>query len=299
VSQTDLVKKQNDIIRFAMTFTRAPLDKQVDNQEETIHWRYCIKTQVPLLPAFQYTLACAFVNDYANYDTKVEELIKDIGKLSDDGDSWVDKYSGRVIKMIDLNTDEGYDESGYAQKSRDLLPSNPEPILNLQQTAQVQKKKETHEIRACSNIITTLSSNMGINIEAQREFIIETATSKFLSILPSEKSYAEQIAKAAKQNKKLPSYKELYNTTLLYLTMAVYLIAIQTSIPSIKTRRTFPGCIRSFQGYPFEGPAGDNSSLNYLACVAYKVRSSIEPWSALMKKKESVIAEKIKGSLDA
>ena len=299
MSQTDLVKKQNDIIRFAMTFTRSPLSKQIENEEETIHWRYCIKTQVPLLPAFQYTLACAFVNDYANYDKKVEELIKDIGKLSDDGDAWVDKHSGRIIKMIDLNTDEGYDESGFMQKTRDILPATPEPIVNMQQTAQEQKKKETPEIRACSNIISTLASNMGINIEPQRDFIIDMATSKFLSILPSEKKYAEDLAKAAKQNKKLPSYKELYNTTLLYLTMAVYLIAIQSSIPSIKTRRTFPGCIRSFQGYPFEGANGDMSSLNYLACVAYKVRSSIGPWSVLMKKKEGVIAEKIKASLES
>ena len=68
-------------------------------------------------------------------------------------------------------------------------------------------------------------------------------------------------------NKKIPEYAVVYSSTLMYLTLGAYLIGIQTSIPSIKTRKTFPGCVRSFSGYPLEGE-GDDSGLNYLACVA-------------------------------
>jgi hypothetical protein len=79
--------------------------------------------------------------------------------------------------------------------------------------------------------------------------------------------------------------------------MGSYLIGLQTSIPSIKTRKTFPGCVRSFTGYPFEG-SGDLSSLQYLSCVAYKLRNDTHPWSALMRMKETAIAEKIKAFIE-
>jgi hypothetical protein len=77
----------------------------------------------------------------------------------------------------------------------------------------------------------------------------------------------------------------------------MYLIAIQTSVPSIKTRKTFPGCVRSFDGYPLEG-AGDLSSLHYIACVAYKIRAPIDPWNVLLRKKETDISGKIKDYID-
>ena len=88
-----------------------------------------------------------------------------------------------------------------------------------------------------------------------------------------------------------------YNTFVIYFTMGMYLIAVQTSIPSIKTRKTFPGCVRSFTGYPLEG-GGDLSSLHYIACIAYKIRGPIDPWNVLMRKKETDIAGKIKEFMD-
>jgi hypothetical protein len=102
----------------------------------------------------------------------------------------------------------------------------------------------------------------------------------------------------AQKGKKMASYKDFYNTALLYYTLGSFLIAIQTSIPSIKTRKTHPGCVRSFTGYPFEG-TGDLSSLNYVACVAYDIRESGEPWNVLKGKKPDVIVTKLKGTIDA
>jgi hypothetical protein len=68
-------------------------------------------------------------------------------------------------------------------------------------------------------------------------------------------------------------------------------------LPSIRTRKTFPGCVRSFVGYPFDG-TGDLSSVNYLSCIAYKLRGGDEPWSALKRTKEDIIAKKIKLAID-
>ena len=65
----------------------------------------------------------------------------------------------------------------------------------------------------------------------------------------------------------------------------------------MKTRKTHPGCIRSFTGYPFEGQ-GDLSSLTYLGCIAYDIRESGEPWNVLKGKKIEVINSRIKASID-
>ena len=48
-------------------------------------------------------------------------------------------------------------------------------------------------------------------------------------------------------------YDDFYNSSLLLLTLSFLIIYIQISIPTIKTKKTFPGCIKSFSGYPFEG----------------------------------------------
>jgi hypothetical protein len=85
----------------------------------------------------------------------------------------------------------------------------------------------------------------------------------------------------------------VYNLTILYLCLGAFLIAAQTSIPSIKTRKTYPGCVRAFDGYPLEGKTGDFSGITYLACVAEKSKSAIEPWSALKGSKADKIKDKI------
>jgi len=82
----------------------------------------------------------------------------------------------------------------------------------------------------------------------------------------------------------------------MYYTMGAFLIAVQTAIPSVRTRKTHPGCIRSFSGFPLEG-SGDNTALNYVACVAYDIRSSSDPWYVLKGKKQDVVMNKIKLSI--
>ena len=54
------------------------------------------------------------------------------------------------------------------------------------------------------------------------------------------------------------------------------------------TRRTFPGCVTSFKGFPFEG-AGDDSGTNYISCIAYNIRNSNDPWKVLKKKNKALL----------
>ena len=61
----------------------------------------------------------------------------------------------------------------------------------------------------------------------------------------------------------------MYNSSLIIITLSYLLIAIQTNIPSVNSKKTFPGCIKSFKGYPIDGEQ-DKSGLFYLICILIK-----------------------------
>jgi hypothetical protein len=186
-------------------------------------------------------------------------------------------------------SEEEYNENGFLIKSRDILEESSGDMLtgNMLTTNKINLKKINNpEIKIIYNIITELSIVMGINIESQYEFIINMVTSVIKENLPNEENYKIKFKEAINKGKLMPSFKELYNSFLLYNTVGMFLISMQTHIPSIKTRKTYPGCIQSFNGYPFEG-AGDLQSINYIACILYKLKTKEDPWSVLSRKKES------------
>jgi hypothetical protein len=292
MGQEDFVKKQTDIIRFVMNFTRPYYANKLGplGEQESEHWLYCIKTDIQLIPAFIYDMACAFLNTPDQYNDHIDTLIKKIGTISDDGDSWVDKNTGYVIKRTDFDVEEGY-EDGFKITTRAVLNKDISITLNK------SNEHETPEIKMITNIVNALSVSMGINIESQKEFIINGVTETLRKALPTESEHKTKVKELANKGKIIPSFEHLYDASVLYYTFGMFLISVQTIIPSIRTRKTFPGCVRSFRGYPFEG-AGDVSSLNYLVCVAYNMRSPSAPWYTLSKTKQESISNKIKASID-
>ena len=291
LGQSNFIKIQSDIVKFATNCTRPAVGN------ETKHWLYCNKTGVELLPTFRYDMANAYLIDPLKYYDYVQKLIKDLdAQKSDDGDYWVDKYTGRNIIYVGYSAEEGYNQ-GFRVSTRDVLEKEAgESIIPSNQTI----KYTSAEMIAINNIINTISVSMGINltnIEAQKEFIISNVTERIKTTLETKELYKTKIIEMANKGVSIPSYNVLYNSTLLYYTFGMFLIAVQTNIPSIQTKKTFPGCVKSFSGYPFDGE-GDMSSLNYLACIVYKIRSPVDPWSALARMKEQSIASKIKNAVD-
>ena len=297
LGQEDFSKKQTDIIKFVNTFTRKAVKGYGQlNEEESEHWLYCIKTNVPLLPTFKYDLADVFITDGEyDYVYRLEIIKSEIGVASDDGDWWCDKHSGWPICPVDFDIEEGYEE-GFKISTRSIMETD---AGNKIMSALTEKSINyiTPETKMISNIVNAISIAMGINIENQKEFIINTVLTAMNETLETESDYKKKVREMAEKGKKIMSYKDFYNTAILYYTLGSFLIAVQTSIPSIKTRKTHPGCIRSFTGYPFEGQ-GDLSSLTYLGCVAYDIRESGEPWNVLQGKKIEVINKRIKDSID-
>jgi hypothetical protein len=313
LGQSDFVKKQNDIIRFTQLFTRENLkDTTVGplGEIESIHWRYCVKTNVKVLPSFLYTLACVFINDNDNYNEKVEYIKKDIGALSDDGDAWVDKHSGYVIKNINFDAEEGY-EDGVKVKSREIMiPETASGIASVvssekgrvkqleEEVKQKITKKLSPENQTIMNIVNTLSDSCMVDISQQHEFIMKMVSEALLKSLPKESDYNKEVKEMANKGKTIPPYKNIYNSTILYATMGMFLIAVQTHTPSIKTKKTYPGCVRSFQGFPIDGYSNEDfSSVEYIACIGYNIRSSIDPWTALQKQKRETISNRLKDTI--
>ena len=298
LSQKDFVKKQNDIIRFVNTYTRKALKGFGPlNEVESEHWLYCIKTGAPLLPSFKYDLAESFiVNGQYGYLDYLEMVKSKIGKKSDDGDWWCDEYSGWPICPTNFDIEEGYEE-GFKVSTRAVMEDDAGNKI-ISALAEKMIKYDTPDTRMINNIVNTLSVAMGIRIEPQKEFIINCVLDTIRNTVESENDYKQMAREMAeKGKKKMASYRDFYNTSILYYTFGAFLIAVQTSIPSVKTRKTHPGCIRSFQGYPFEG-AGDLSSLTYLGCIAYDIRESGEPWNVLKGKKSEMVINKIKNVID-
>lgn len=292
MGQNDFIKRQTDIVRFVSLYCyegNPQVPNINDGEMEDEWWLYCNETNTKLLPKFHFILASTFINNNIKYDDVLNDLKRTIGKISDDGDAWVDEHSGEIICMIDLDVTEGYNE-GFVDKSRAIIEKDVGEVM-LETQKDKRDKRLSPEGEIVSNITSILATNMGIDIETSREFIIRVVTELMsdTKIIEKEPAYRKREEEAAKKGKKLPSYGAVYGSTILYLTLGMYLIGIQTSIPPIRTRKTAPGCIRSFSGFPFEGE-GDDSSINYVSCVALKSRDPTTiPWNVLPKSEEKIV----------
>jgi hypothetical protein len=306
LGQPDFVKKQGDIVKFCVNFTRPFIDGfSISDTLENEHWLYCVNTGVPLLPAFKCKLAAAYMISPDRYMYELRDVKRIIGQNSEDTNCWTDKFTGWTICQGDFDTEEGYND-GFKVHTRDVLEEpagdeileyTKEPINPIKE--KTVKKYITPEAISVNNIVNALSISMGINIEHQKEFIINSVIEIIRLTVESQNDYKERIKIAASQKgKEIPSYSVYFNTTLLYSTLGLYLIALQTSIPSIKTKKTHPGCVRSFTGYPFDGQ-GDLSSVKYLACITFSIRDSGEPWNVLKKTNADKIQRTIQAFMDA
>ena len=142
LGQNDFVKKQNDIIKFVNTCSRSFIEDGLGplGIQESPHWMYCVETNTELFPTFKYNLASAYLNDTSNYNNVMERIIKNIGVLSDDGDKWVDKYSGYTITYIDFDVEEGY-ENGFKMSTRGVLEEDAgKKIAEQQKKTNLERK---------------------------------------------------------------------------------------------------------------------------------------------------------------
>ena len=279
---TDFIKKQYSIIKFVKKYTRDPVS------DESPYWLYCKESNLKLLPSFHYSLAKTFVEN-KDYLYELNKICNERGKLSDDGNSYVDEHSGDTIKYREFNDDEGYDEKGFKIVSKEVMEK--EVTITTEETTKLYEDAESKMI---INIVVSMSNFLSIKLNHQYEFIVRNVLSLHEKKLPSKSVYDEQAKKLIAKGKKIQGYNDLKNYSLLINTLAFIHVAIQTSIPPIKTKKSHPGkCIKSFDGFPLE-LSGTYDGLKYISCVANSIKKKIEPWNTIQKVKEDILLGKLK-----
>ena len=170
------------------------------------------------------------------------------------------KHSGYLIRRLEFDEAEGYDEAGYKIVSRAILNQDVgDMLMDMSfKPTETMRSKDGTMIR---NVILTLNKQLAINIGSETDFIIHNVEGALDAYIPDEKTYNLQRAKI---KKRMGSYVDIHDEALLLLTLAYYLVTVQTMMPSVKTSKTFKGCgPRSFVGYPLEG-VGDFNALKYI-----------------------------------
>jgi len=293
LGQGDFVKKQNDIVRFVTKYTRQPL--LLNNENE--YWLYCIDTSTKLLPTFVSKLASVFVENGDYYEAMT--IIKNDQGIDIDNRT-VDKHSGWEIEKIMMSSEEGFESSGFKKQSRDLLELDAGTAIFQTSVGQKQVKNDllaNPKGKIINNVITSVSNYMGIVLDSQREEIIKHVLLALEETVDTQDEYEAKLAQKTKEGKKMPSYNEIFNKSLLTFTLSYMLTYIAVSIPSISSKKTFPGCKRSLIGYPITGDE-DLSNIQYIACTAAGIKTNIYPWKALPKSSDK-IATAMKNTLDA
>lgn len=300
ISQDDFTKKQRDICRLVNSFCREPF---VENLNESPYWLYCKETDTKLVPQSIYELANTYVNgnDYAK---KLAELCNRVGTLSEDGDSIVDKFCGCTLRKIDFITEEVYDDAGFKILSHSIMDDDSGKVVsevNAQKNSEVMRVFNDETSQMIYNIFITLSKNMAIPHESIENFVIRF-TSDIINnknIILSEKSYNKKIEKIEKEKGKPQIPYILYKHQMIIIAVTgVTLVGIQSVIPSLHVKKTFPGCVRSFSGFPMDGGVEDMSGLKYISCVLNKSKSSISPWNSIEKLSALTLENRIKEVLE-
>lgn len=277
-------EKQQYILLFVKNYTRESI------HGENMYWLYCKDTNIKLLPVFLYKLARSY--NTGQYLEVMADICKTQGAKSDDESWWVDRHSGYQIKQVDFSTDEGYDEQGFAIRTSEILQQEKQPLMKIQET-----KQEINPIlETIDNIITAVTRNMKIFIEGYRKLISNTVYALLPKII-NEKIYGNLVKIAEKKQKKIASYENSVNKAMIILTLSLIHISIQISIPSVKTRHTFPRCFRSFAGYPLDGD-GSLSGIEYISCVTTQMTSSEPPWNSIKKIKPTILTKEIKNYIE-
>jgi hypothetical protein len=277
LGEYDMVSKMAHIIDFVNSYCRTPL------ANESMHWYYCVETNVPLLPSFYYDLAIAFQNK--TYLTTLREIEKERG--TSDGDNIVDKYSGYVIKKLQYDENEGYEENGFKRVTREVMEEEEDIVMTTSVSGLQVQKKHGMFIKEIKKILKTLDTKLKVNTSQQHEFIVKYMILFMKKYVVSERKYLIKMKELKKKGKtKISSYKKYKDEIKIFLLMGLYVIGIQLVTPHLDYAPTYEGCVMSFDGFPLE-EGGDNSIISYIACLFLKLKSSIRPWNVLPSTRRS------------
>jgi hypothetical protein len=292
LSLNDFVRKQTDIMWFKDEYCREPLP----TEEQA--WLYCKETDTKLMPIFLYLLAEEFCEG-GDYQYLLDKMCANAA-VSDDGDYYVDKETGFPLKKRELVDEEEYDDAGFKITNHAILEKDLGTIV-AETLAKKVRVFDNETDQMVYNVFMAIINASGVPPENIEEFSLRVSLELIRNpaVILDEEKYKLRAAKLEKETGKTTIIYPIYkNQSIIAIVAGVLLIAIQCVIPSIKTRKTFPGCVKSFSGYPLAGGMEDVSGLKYIACLINGIKYDEEPWKSIMKLSTALIASRIRDALD-
>ncbi len=297
MSQFDFVKRNSDIVRFVSTFCRKAMDTQLN---EDPHWYYCEETNTKLFPVAHFLLADVFLTRPEEYAIVLDRLCNEQGKQVDN--MIVDEYSGWELRKIDFAVDEEYDEQGFQIKSRDIMEKDMGTIL-AEMANKVDRVFDNPETQHIYNVFRAISNNIGLNQDEinkpVEEFVMRATTelmfNKETTLILSPEAYKRRQEREKDKQKRVAmvSYETYRDQMLVLLTASSLFVSIQTMIPSFRTKKTFPGCVKAFGGFPFESGVENTVGLTYMSCVIHKIATTVSPWKSIKTLTTSAIVSRM------
>ena len=293
LGQDDFVKKQSDILKLVDMYCREPMAEL----KEDDFWLYCKDTNTKLFPQSLYKLATAFVINL-DYTAKLDEICASHGEVSGDNDAIVDKHSGYVLRKIDFVTEDGFID-GFKTVTHAVIDQELEERLVGMFAPKTKPIFENESNEIIYNIIDSICTNMGIPTESIQEFVMRTTLELIEKNIQSPAKY-EEISDAMfkKKNTRPIPYDVYKNRFTFWIIASCILIAIQTAVPSFRVKKTYPGCVRSFSGYPLDGGVEDVTGIKYIACVMHKMKSPTIPWDSIEKLDANAYVTRIKETIE-
>lgn len=261
----DLERKYSLIQRFITLFT-------IDNGNEM--WFFCIKKNTKLIPKYLHRLSEAYLL-YNNHDNVMNEICLREGYLSENGDSWIHKESGYTIKMMNFDTNYGYDENGFKAK-----------MDTIEGISSVEKDDETN-VNVDQNI--SLSSTKQVKINKNVLSFIKEMTKTIMSDLHIKLKNIDndglmytKMSEIFQKSTLDPQYKKLNKSGGIYVILSMLLIYVQCK--NINIEKPYSSCSLSFSGFPYEQDESLLGGVEYLSCYLY---NRIDPEKSKERKKSN------------
>ena len=285
---------------FIKTYCRNPYKEL----KEDIYWLYCKESQVPLLPIFWHRLNQAYVKN-ENYLYTLEKICQKQGRLSDDESKWTDVHSGWTIRNIDFFTEEGFDEFGRKQNTRDVIEDNQDieqeetveesQILNdykheytndkendqkFTETTTVENENElSFEDTISNNELSKTYSNPDIQFIDTLFGIMENklAISKNTNLKHKILTQLVLFYDKEKKKNKINTYK------LILLFTSSFIVYLQMRIKEIMINIKVTKCKPFLKGFPVHEPNDNLETVKYVCCLVLNFKLN----DSLLSKKES------------
>jgi len=205
-----------------------------------------------------------------------------------------------VIRKIDFAMEDGFTVEGFRITSHAIMEKDLGTVV-MENLGKKETRVFENEIsELIYAIFSFLSTSIGIPTDAIQDFVCRFSFEMVTKHVWAEAKYQEYKAKKEKEKGiKQPSYMTYRNEIIIITVASTLLVAIQTSTPSFQTKKTYPGCVRSFSGYPVGGGVEDQTGIKYIACVLEKSKSKIAPWNAIYTLKTTSIVDRIRRTIES